>query len=158
MLKKLFLILSIGFILFCSCNFHKKEGKPVVWEDWLTVEENIAGHAVPFQNDSVFPFLNEIMKNRTVLFLGEAGHSDSTTHNVKDKMISYLMKNNSITSIGYEGFSFLSLYMLYHLEENRTGSYAREMKDYYNKLSHIYNDKIKIWGIDIYADSWILTQ
>ncbi|MDR0733677.1 MAG: hypothetical protein LBF08_06430, partial [Dysgonamonadaceae bacterium] len=154
MLKKSLLILVTGTVFF-SCRPLEGEKKPV-WDSNLSVEENVAAQALAFDNDSTFPFLDDIMKNRSVLFLGEAGHNDTTTTQIKVNMISYL-NDKDVHSVLFEITPFISSYVFSCPEYD---NFTKEWKiqdifpmwfghqPFQSLLERIGNHKIKAYGID----------
>jgi len=107
MLRQSFVLL-LSVFTFVSCNISQNsEEQDQHWDNKLSAEENIASHALAFQSDSVFPFLDELAKTRSVIILGEAGHGDATTMGVKRNMISYL-STKGIKAVAFEGYPFLS--------------------------------------------------
>jgi hypothetical protein len=157
MLKKSLLILATATICF-SCSHSKEEKKPV-WNNRLSVEENVATQALAFDSDTTFPFLDDIMKNRSVLFLGEAGHYDTTTTQIKVNMISYL-NNKGIHSALFEVAPFISSYV-YSCPEYDDFTKDWQIQSFFglwaghqpfqSLLDRIGNHKIKAYGIDCYA-------
>ncbi|MDR0835929.1 MAG: hypothetical protein LBN11_05045, partial [Tannerella sp.] len=157
MLKKTLLILFTGIISF-SCSHSKEEKKPV-WNNSLSVEENIAAQALAFDNDSTFPFLDEIMKNRSVLFLGEGSHSDMATIQIKVNMVEYL-DNKDIHSVLFEMAPFISSYVFscpdyddFTKDWNIQSFFGMWLgiKPFQPLFEKIKNRQIKVFGIDSHA-------
>ena len=72
------------------------------WDAKLTTEQNIAKRSIPFDNDKEFSFLDKIAQTRQVIILGEEGHCDLTTTEVKINMIRKL-KTKGFNSLALEG-------------------------------------------------------
>jgi hypothetical protein len=157
MLKQYIFNFLLAGLLFFSCTFAEKKNNPV-WNGNLSVEENIASQAIALQNDTAFLFLDELAKTRSVIILGEAGHGDFTTIQVKRKMEAYLLEKG-FNSLAYEGYPFLSSYLIsnseyssftknwgYEFEENSTGD-----KEIFRDMRKLLQKNIKTWGIDVYG-------
>lgn len=115
MLRQLY-VFSLLIFIFASCNISKNsEEKNVKWDANLTVEENAANQVVAFQSDSLFPFLDDLAKTRSVIMLGESGHEDATTQEIKKDMVLYLAKKGGY-SVAFEGYPFLTCYLLSNKE------------------------------------------
>ncbi|MDL2257302.1 hypothetical protein LJC06_03750 [Bacteroidales bacterium OttesenSCG-928-I14] len=110
--------LCLFFILFCfNIVFGKDESKsPIhIWDEALTAEQNIAKNALLLDSNNEFSFLDEIVQDKKLVLLGEKGHWDLTTMEVKIKMIDYLSKKG-IKTLAIEGVSFLPTYIYYNPE------------------------------------------
>lgn len=157
MLRQLY-VFSLLIFIFASCNISKNsEEKNVKWDANLTVEENVANQVVAFQSDSLFPFLDDLAKTRSVIMLGEAGHEDVTTQVIKKDMILYLAKKG-VGSVAFEGYPFLSCYLLSNKEYssltkdwgNNAGPYSWSSLMYSGMRGYL-NQNINVFGIDVYA-------
>ena len=103
---KCYLIL-ISLIL-GACSSPNKTFSP--WDNHLSTEQNIAKNAIALESNEDFSFLDKIIRNRSVLILGEEGHYDYSTSEVKMKMINYL-QSKGFHSIALEGAPFLTAYV-----------------------------------------------
>jgi hypothetical protein len=155
MFKNLFFILYVS-IVFLACNSPSAEDKKLVWNDCLSVEENIAERALALENDTTFLFLDEVMKNRTVLFLGEAGHSDTTTTQLKVNMINHLNRKG-FHSVLFEAAPFISSYVFSSPQYNDSTNdwdirdffgLWLEIQPFQSLFEQIKNRQIKAFGID----------
>ena len=83
------LVFGLFFLAFDSCII-SPQGKEIniSWQDSLSIEDNIAKNAVILQGSNDLYFLDKIAKDRSVIMLGEAGHGDSISTNVKIQMLS----------------------------------------------------------------------
>ncbi len=57
-------------------------------------------------------FLEEKLKDKKIVILGERGHGDGKTFEIKTEIIKYLVKNEGFTTIALEGCNFLSGFIL----------------------------------------------
>lgn len=157
MLRQLY-VFSLLIFTFASCNISKNsEEKNVKWDANLTVEENIANQVVAFQSDSLFPFLDDLAKTRSVIMLGESGHEDATTQEIKKDMVLYLAKKGGY-SVAFEGYPFLTCYLLSNKEySSLTKDWGIDAGPYkwtslmYSGMRGYLNQNINVFGIDVYA-------
>lgn len=56
-----------------------------------------------------FSFLDSLIGNRKIIILGETGHGDGKTFEVKSKIVEYLNKNKGFNTIALEGSGFLDM-------------------------------------------------
>lgn len=85
--------LLLFFLLFGVVGCHVSERaleKVRPWDETLSAESDIALNAVALKNDDDFSFLRDIVKDKQVVMLGEAGHADLTTTAVKAKLVETL--------------------------------------------------------------------
>ena len=153
------LVLVLSVFTFVSCNISQNsEEQDQHWDNKLSAEENIASHALAFQSDSVFPFLDELAKTRSVIILGEAGHGDATTMGVKRNMISYL-STKGIKAVAFEGYPFLSCYIFSNKEyssftkewQPESGTKSTWAQEMFHEIRYFLDNNIKVIGIDVYA-------
>lgn len=141
-------------LVFNSCNdfLQSKEIKNS-WLDSLSVEDNIAKNAIILQSSNDLKFLDKISKKRSVIMLGEAGHGDSVSTSVKINIVSYLY-NKGFKSIAFEGYPFLSCYVLSNNEFNsmtKKWTYDKDGQEIYRGVKYFSNKNLKVWGIDVYG-------
>ncbi|MDR2808957.1 MAG: erythromycin esterase family protein [Tannerellaceae bacterium] len=156
--KYLFHIIILSLCgMTCGCMSPVNDEPTVVYHHDLSVEENVAGQAVAFQNDSTFPFLDELAQTRSLIILGESTHMDSTTQAIKTKMIMHLKQKNFRT-IFFEFGSFITMYVYTNPEyESHTGKWLFEyvFYDFNPCLQPLYdrirNKEIKAFSIDVNA-------
>jgi hypothetical protein len=136
----------------CTSPVDKKND--VVYQSFLSLEENIAAQATVLQNDSTYPFLDHLAKTRSVILVGEAEHGDSVTSVVKSRMQRYLL-DKGFHSIAYEAVPFLTGYVFSNPKYNtftdrwRVESPSDEIIQFFNaRRTENIN---RIWGIDVYA-------
>ena len=152
-------IFILSLLAFISCCFSSKNiNESIVWNDALSTEENIAVQATAFQSDKEFPFLDELARTRSVIFLGESGHDDATTLEIKKNMIFYLYKKG-VKTVAFEGYPFLSCYLLsnkeYHSFTKKWLSNAESnsiwAKEMFTEMRFFLDRNISVVGIDVYA-------
>ena len=102
---KSYLIIAI---LLTSC-LPKSQTLPP-WENYLSVEQNIAKNAIILENIEDMSFLDDVIRNRSVIILGEESHFDYSTIEIKIKMIDYL-QNKGFNTIVVEGAPLLTSYV-----------------------------------------------
>jgi hypothetical protein len=108
-LKRYFVIVSI-LLEACSSQNDTNTNETLPWEMHLSAERNIAKNAIVLENNEDFSFLDKIDRDRLVIILGEEGHEDYLTSEIKIKMIDYL-QNKGFNSIALEGATFLASYV-----------------------------------------------
>ena len=90
-------ILGLLFIMSCKSN---------------SIEEQIANDFEMFQNElSSFESINANIKDKRILILGEVGHGDGKTFEIKSKLIDFLNANNEYDVV-LEGMGFLDAAVL----------------------------------------------
>lgn len=115
-MKQLLKIIAV-FTLCYSCSSHDATTKLInKWNDEISAENNVALNAVNLTGDD-FSFLDKLVKDKSVIILGEASHYDLTTTEQKIKMIKHLQKLG-FNSVAFEGASFLTSYF-YNKHEYR---------------------------------------
>ncbi|MDR3141666.1 MAG: hypothetical protein LBU37_08085, partial [Tannerellaceae bacterium] len=150
-------VILILYFLVMGCTSSIDKKNDVVYQSSLSLEENIATQAVVFQNDSTYPFLDQLSKTRSVILVGECGHVDSVTFVVKNKMQQYLL-DKGFHSIAYEAVPFLSSYVFSNPKYNTfTDRWRVEFPS--DLVIQFFNDRRaeninRIWGIDVYAGSF----
>ena len=152
-------------VLLGACTSPHEEVSP--WDETLSVEQNIAKNAIALENNEDFSFLDDIVRNRSVIILGEEGHADYSTFELKLKMINYL-QNRGFRSVACEGLSFITSYVF------SNPKYADLTKDwtispfvwwgskdllsdsqlFQSFLETMKERKIRIWGIDYYPTNY----
>jgi len=104
-----------------------------------------------------FSFLDEVLLDKRIVFLGEQLHADGTTFEVKSKIIKYMHENLGYNVVLYEA----GLYDMWYMEaqgtvEPKLGLYAfwwdndeyRQLWDYYQKSKQTENP-ILLGGFDV---------
>lgn len=153
----------IAFCLFLliACRDNHSD-KAVVWDAKVTLEKNIASNADYLANDSLFPFLDDIIRKHDVIILGEASHYDSSVFVTKTKMVKYLM-NKGITTMVSEAVPFLTTYVMDNpaykeVTKNWEKAYYWSVWDAnphcQEVLEIIKQRKLKFWGMDCYVDPY----
>jgi erythromycin esterase len=76
-----------------------------------TIESKIASHMIEVKKNTQdtlldLNFLKEKVKDKSIVFLGEAGHGDGKTFDVKCQIIKYLVENEHYTTVVLEGLDF----------------------------------------------------
>lgn len=148
------LAFGLFFLAFDSCII-SPQGKEIniSWQDSLSIEDNIAKNAVILQGSNDLYFLDKIAKDRSVIMLGEAGHGDSISTNVKIQILSYLF-DKGFRSVAFEGYPFLSCYVLSNKKFNSmTKDWTYDMKgqEVFQGIQYFSNKNLKVWGIDVYG-------
>ena len=145
------------WLILCAASFAQNQSEGEVKP---TIEEGIARHALAFGNNSTFPFFDELSKTRQVIILGEEGHYDLTTSEVKINMINYL-QTKGFNSVAFEVAPFLSTYVFSNPEyKDLTRNWKFEhilnfppwlQQKSCQPLFKMINDrKIKVLGADTY--------
>ena len=158
--KSIYELIQIGccflcFLLIESCVSNSEAIFP--WNEEFSIEQNIAKNALALENNTEFHFLDNIVRNRSVLIIGETSHWDYTTIETRIKMIDYL-KNKGFSSIALEGAPLLTSYVFSNpkyaeLTKNWKINQFWKLNDLRDPkfqpfLESIQNRNIKIWGID----------
>ena len=89
--------------------------------------------------------------------LGESGHEDATTQEIKKDMVLYLAKKGGY-SVAFEGYPFLTCYLLSNKEySSLTKDWGIDAGPYkwtslmYSGMRGYLNQNINVFGIDVYA-------
>ncbi|MCD8044441.1 MAG: hypothetical protein LUH10_15455 [Tannerellaceae bacterium] len=154
-MKKAFIITL--FIVSWGCVHTPNSIKNIEWDENLSTEQNIAKYATGFSDMHELQFLDKITAGRSVIVLGEEGHYDLTTSEVKINMIHYLQKKG-FNSLGFEGLPLLTGYLFSNPDYSHINKDIKVQDffdpwwtyyDIYNPLLELINNrKIKIWGIE----------
>ena len=158
MKPKNFIIYFFIFLWACSSEYETV----FQWDKDLTAEQNIAKNAIALGNNNDFSFFDDIVRDRSIIVLGEEGHYDNATIEVKINMINYLQKKG-FQSVALEGAPFLASYIFSNPKyaeltkdwtiENLWGLTDLKEKKIQPFLKTIKERKTRIWGIDFYAMS-----
>ncbi|GHT59490.1 hypothetical protein AGMMS50239_06260 [Bacteroidia bacterium] len=162
-LLKCYFVLVLLTVLLWACSPTNETFSP--WDAHLSTEQNIAKNAIALENNEDFSFLDKIVNDRSFVILGEEGHFDYSTTEVKIEMIDYLQEKG-FHSIAVEGVSFFAAYVFsnpqyaeltknwnigpfYFLKENMLRKEnIRGGKKHRLFFEKIQNRKIRLWGID----------
>lgn len=151
--------LLIGFCAALIVPCCLSQNNLVSYQSELTIEQNIAKNAIAFQSNNEFYFFDDIAERSSVISLGERGHDDISSYEVKSKMINYL-KTKQFKSVALEAAPFLSTYVFSNPEycdltkdwkiEHFWWLMFREGKEEALKLftEAVYRQEIKIYGMD----------
>jgi erythromycin esterase len=82
-----------------------------------SLENRMAGHAAVLENDSDFAALDDALRDKRIVIIGEAGHWDGTTFAIRAKLTQHLIDNLGFDAIGFETSGFLESQMLPGLTE-----------------------------------------
>ncbi len=76
-----------------------------------TTEQQIASHIIPFEkiDNSSFEEIANRIGNKDIVILGESGHGDGKTYEVKAELVQYLMKEKGFNTLAIEGEGFIDL-------------------------------------------------
>jgi len=98
MIKKVSVSLFVVVALFSSCQK-------------TTVEEQIASYMIPFEqvDQASFEEIAHRLGDSEIVILGEAGHGDGKTYEVKAELVQYLMKEKGFNTLALEGAGFVDL-------------------------------------------------
>ena len=73
-------IISLLFSLLCATTWGQQQGdRGILWADTLSTAANIARNAVAMQDDEQWDFIEEIVKEKSIIVLGEQMHFDITS-------------------------------------------------------------------------------
>ena len=157
-MKRMKYFVFIFSVFLCACSSPNESFIP--WDNNLSTEQNIAKNAIPLENNDDFTFLDNIVRDRSIIILGEEGHADNTTIITKIKIINYL-KNKGFNSIAFEGNSLLPTYVKQNSDYSKfaenwkvipfSSSTEKQLHDnklYQSFIEAIKERKIKIWGMD----------
>lgn len=80
-------------------------------------EKKIANHAFPlpmdYANDPAsFEHIGNIVADKGIVILGESGHGDGKTHELKYRLTKYLIEKKGFNTFAGEGTGFLDMYIL----------------------------------------------
>ncbi|MDM1408506.1 erythromycin esterase family protein [Myroides sp. DF42-4-2] len=76
-----------------------------------TVEKQIASYMIPFEqvDQASFEEIAQRIGDSEIVILGEAGHGDGKTYEVKAELVQYLMKEKGFNTLALEGAGFVDL-------------------------------------------------
>jgi erythromycin esterase len=162
-MKQLYFLFIMSFLLnACSSKNETiiQNGTIIPWNSSLSMEQNMAKNAIALKNDLDFSFLDKIVDGRSIIILGEEGHLDNSTSEIKIKMIDYL-RDKGFNSIIFEGTPLLTSYIFsnpqyaeltkeWDLRIMSSGP-VRNDKRFQPFLTALQERKIKLWGKDLYT-------
>src|SRR5690606_40984169 len=96
MFKRHYLIYNVFFLFLFSCTSVEKQ-----ISDRVLVVNKI--------NESSFSFLDEVVENKNIVFLGEPGHGYGKTREVTSILVKYLVEQKGFNTIAIEGFGFIDM-------------------------------------------------
>lgn len=138
------------FVLFSSCTETKK----------TETEQRILQNTLVLKDWSN---LDDLVKNKQLIILGEAGHGDGATFEQKGELADYLHTKHGFNTLGFEAVSFGNDYLLASLDAE---GYVKPMSSCYspmfstvkemNQLMGLVDSKaMKLMGFDVYPFSVI---
>lgn len=76
-----------------------------------TVEKQIASYMIPFEqvDQASFEAIAQRIGDSEIVILGESGHGDGKTYEVKAELVQYLMKEKGFNTLALEGEGFIDL-------------------------------------------------
>lgn len=83
----------------------------------VSLEEKIGRHAVALENDSSFGALDEVLKDKRIVILGEASHFEGRTFEIKYKLVRHLIDSLGFDILGLECGGFLECLVLPHKDQ-----------------------------------------
>lgn len=110
-IKIICILLSLLYIT--ACNHQDIE--PVAWDVALSAEENITRNAIVIPDNTQWDFLKEIVKDKSIVVLGEQMHFDLTSTSVRADLLRKL-HDCGFTTIIFEMTPMLSGYAASHLQ------------------------------------------
>ena len=96
-------LLWIVITLLGACDSVDRE-KAVLFDSSLTVEANIASNLITLENNNDFDKLDRFVKDKHIVILGEAGHWNGATFEVKVNWINTCTKNTDLMSLQWKDF------------------------------------------------------
>lgn len=94
MIKKVLAALLLTLFLSCKKSIEKQ-----IADEFVIVDE--------FVNKNSFHFLDNILVDKDIVILGEVGHGDGKTFEIKSRLVEYLIENHGYTTLAMEGVGFL---------------------------------------------------
>lgn len=156
-MKKIFFYLALLLTCF-SCKINP-------------IEKQVADEFIPFSNEyESFDIIRNAVMDKRILILGEAGHGDGMTFEIKSKLIEFLNKNNDYDII-LEGMGFLDGAMLqgilpplcinrnYLAIKNAWNPLWSLSKETQSMVTSMKNKEIQYWGMDCQpslCDIWLI--
>lgn len=107
---KLFLLLFVLVFLGCTSR-NVPLTTSLQTDDNRTIEQKLADHVIPLADNHSFAFLDKMVKDKRLLFLGESTHQDKKTFETKVNMIRYLNQKHGFKTIGLEGANYFDSYV-----------------------------------------------
>lgn len=84
------------------------------------------------ENDSLdFSALDNLIGNKEIVIIGEAGHGDGRSFEVKTKIINHLVNNKGFNTLALEGAGFLDMMIFNNLYHVDTSKYKESMNLHY---------------------------
>lgn len=145
MMRNFYFILGLLFIMSCKSN---------------SIEEQIANDFEMFPNElSSYESINSNIKDKRILILGEVGHGDGKTFDIKSKLIDFLNANNEYDVV-LEGMGFLDAAVLqgvlpplcidsnYLDVANTWNALWSQSKETSSMVEAMRNGNVRYWGMD----------
>lgn len=155
-LKKVYLFPLLWMVITLSgaCGSAHRE-KTVLFDSNLTVEANIASNVITLENNNSFDKLDCFVKDKRIVILGEAGHWDSATFEVKTNWIKHLHVEHGFDVIALEAlepltasFTGLSNYECPWTISHIWGNGWADRKENQPLIEMINNGQLSAIGID----------
>lgn len=68
--------------------------------------------SVNLNSEGAFEHIGTIVGNKEIVILGESEHGDGKTHEVKSRIINYLVEEKGFNTLAFEGTGFLDMQLV----------------------------------------------
>lgn len=123
MFKRHYLIYNVFFLFLFSCTSVEKQ-----ISDRVLVVNKI--------NESSFSFLDEVVENKNIVFLGEPGHGYGKTREVTSILVKYLVEQKGFNTIAIEGFGFIDMEIVNNSAFNNS-LFKNTNTDFFSYLGYV---------------------
>src|SRR5690606_18440195 len=87
-------------------------------------------------NESSFSFLDEVVENKNIVFLGEPGHGYGKTREVTSILVKYLVEQKGFNTIAIEGFGFIDMEIVNNSAFNNS-LFKNTNTDFFSYLGYV---------------------
>ena len=163
-IKKILYFLAAFILMMYGCTA-AQTGDPVFsWDNSQTPEWNIARNAIALDSCTQWDFLDEILRGKRVLIIGEQGHADRTTVSVRAHML-HELKELGFETVLFEVAPFIPVSENALLKESISHDQwestldlqpCYHMHEFRPAIEMIKNGEITIAGMDILVDDSVV--
>ncbi len=144
-------------------------GNTLVFSQTTEISTTLAKYCIPIsKSPTSYSFLDSVIQNKRIIFLGEYYHNDAKTIEKKTEIIKYLIENHDFQAVIFEGglFEMEQLRLLSKRDFNNDmlakTSFFNSNSFYTNEKyllgKYILENKIEFGGLDIAYGNWLVSQ
>lgn len=144
-------------LIFTSCTEHKND--IIKYNPNLSYTENIATNIIKIKDTTNYSFLDNLLKNKQIIIIGESSHYEITGYKIRNNLVSYLVDKLKFNTYSYESVDFIS-YSLSNILKKSGNNVERSTRTRINKilsepekyLRNLTCKNVSFYGFDIYLN------